>query len=154
MKKIFIMVLAMVFFSVPAFAADWCKWVDGEAVDCLSDRKGVIMANNFPTRGAIRCNAKGWYKVIVTQPTLDPVIPQMRTDKIWGFADNEITQTWNVRDLTDPELDQRTSGAMQIQIYELWKAVMFLGITPEQAVNFLPPERIAAYAARNRLENP
>jgi len=152
MKKL-IIVLVITLFAVPSFADQWCEWSGTEGENCQSDGRGYIMIDGFPTRTPAIANTKGWYKLIVTQPTIGA--DQTRDAEVWGFAANEISKTWTVRDLTAEEIDQRDASPMPLSEYYLWWTLIETGtITQQQAVNHLPQELIDAYQARDRLENP
>jgi len=151
--KTFITFLILTFFSVPAFADTWCEWDGTTGINPQSDNRGYILIEGRPTRTPSIANAAGWYKVVVTQPTIG--VDQIKYDEVWGFAANEISKTWTVRDLTAEELDQREAGAMPLSEYYLWWTLIETGlITQQQAANHLPQELIDAYQARDRLENP
>lgn len=130
----------------------WCEWDGSAGINGQSDSRGYILINNIPTRTPAVANSKGWYKVIITQPIIGE--DQDRDAEVWGFTGTEITKTWTVRDLTDQEKDQRTASPMPLSEYYLWYALLAKGvITTEEAVAALPPELVAAYEARDRLEN-
>ncbi len=151
--KIVIAFLILIFFSIPAFAGQWCEWSGTAGINAQSDNRGYIMIDGFPTRTPSIANSKGWYKVVVTQPTIG--VDQTRDTEVWGFAGNLISRTWTVRDLTTEELDQRIANAMSLSDYYLWRTLIVTGvITQQQAANNLPAELIDAYQARDRLENP
>lgn len=150
MKKTMIVVL-MVLFAAGASAADqWCQWDETSGINCQSDSRGYIVINGFKVSTPAIANAKGYYKVVVTEPTVGA--DQTRDAEVWAFSDNTITKTWTVRDLTATELDQREAGAMPISEYYIWKALLVKGvITQQEAATYLPAELIDAYLARKRL---
>ena len=144
----------MVFVVPLAHAERWCQWSGTEGINCINDRDGVIrLPDTIPIRTVNKINALGYYRVVITQPTIGA--DQKRGAEIWGFAANEISLTWAVEDMTAEEIAQRTAGAMPISEYYLWKALLATGtITQQQAATYLPQELIDAYQARDALENP
>lgn len=145
-------VLLIVFFVSPVFAGQWCEWSGSQGINCQSDSRGFIMIDGRPTRTPSIAHAAGWYEKIDTQPTIGA--DQTRDAEVWGFADNQISRTWTVRDLTTAELDAREASAMPISDYYIWKTLLVTGvITQQQAANNLPAELIDAYQARDRIEN-
>jgi hypothetical protein len=155
MKKILIPVFLLLF-SAPAFGATWCEWSGTEGVNCQSDSRGYVRAtaDNHPIGASEEnLNYHGFYELIVTEPSLGP--NQVKDAVVWGFAANQISKTWTVRDLTTTELDQREARAMPLSEYYLWRALIVKGvITQQEAVDALPSVLIDAYLARDRLENP
>jgi len=154
MKKL-IVLLALLLFVSPAFGATWCMWSGTEGEYCQSDSRGYVrMPNGHPISALPEDLAYyGFFELVTTQPVLGE--NQVRDTEVWGFADNKITKTWTVRDMTVSEIDTRTAGPMPLSEYHLWKALIVTGvITQQQAVQNLPQELIDAYLARDRLENP
>ena len=138
-----------------AYADRWCQWSGTEGTECKNDRDGVLNMP-FPTRTESIINSYGYYRVTITQPVIGE--NQTRDAEIWGFADNQISLTWSVRDLTATELDNRAASPMSVNDYYVWKAFMQAGIfTQAQLVAYFQanqPEMIEAYQARDRLLNP
>jgi hypothetical protein len=101
-------------------------------------------------------NPRGWYETTITQPTIGE--DQVKDAVVWGFVTNQISKTWTVRDMTQDEIDRRDAEPMSVSDYLQWKAIIqFTSATQEQIVTYLQanaPELIAAYQARDRLENP
>jgi len=153
MKKL---VLCLIFMLVPsfAFAGTWCQWSGTKGENCTSTSRTFIVINDVRvTISAENLNPRGWYERTVTQPTIGA--DEVKDTEVWGFADDEISLTWTVRDMTAEEIDERDSGIMSVSDYYLWKTLLATGvITLQQAQNNLPAELIQAYQARNRLENP
>ena len=153
MKKI---VLCLMFLFTPSLlmAGTWCQWDGSQGTNCQSTSRTYIMINNVRVSiSAENLNPRGWYERTVTQPSIGE--DQVKDAEVWGFADNEISLTWTVRDMTQAEIDTRDADAMPLSEYYLWKTLIVTGvITQQQAVNNLPAELIDAYQARDRLENP
>ena len=153
MKKLIMLIIILLPYNV--FAGTWCNWSGTEGTNCKTDTKGyIITAEGLPVGvSAASLNPRGWYERIITQPTLGT--NQVKDAEVWSFADNQISLTWTVRDLTATEIDENTAGAMEIGQYYIWKTLLTTGvITQQQAVNNLPAELIQAYQARARLEAP
>jgi hypothetical protein len=152
--KILYIVLLAVFITIPAQADQWCMWDGSQGVECQSDSKGFIRIpnpNGFKVSTESIANNKGYYRVVITQPTLG--VDQVRDAEVWGFDGTNITLTWSVRDLSAGEIDQRDAAPMPLSEYYLWKALLVKGvITSQEAQNALPQELIDAYNARDRLE--
>lgn len=130
--------------------SQWCEWSGTQGVNCQSDGRGYIKIEGRPTKTPAIANAAGWYKVIVTEPSLGA--DETKDEVVWGFASNEITKTWTVRDMTSTEIDERDASAMKITDYYLWKTLLKTSvITQQQAVDNLPADLIDAYQARKRL---
>ena len=153
MKKI---VLCLIFMLVPSLlvAGTWCQWDGSQGTNCQSTSRTYITINNVRVSvSAENLNPRGWYERTVTQPSIGE--DQVKDAEVWGFADNEISLTWTVRDMTQAEIDTRDASPMTLSEYYLWKTLITTGvITQQQAVNNLPAELIDAYQARDRLENP
>jgi len=150
MKRI-ILILTVLLIAPFAHADRWCEWSGTEGENCVNDRNGVLISpSGFKTRTEATINSWGLYKYTYTPPVIGE--NQVRDAEVWGFADNEISHTWSVRDMTATELDRREAGPMPLNTYYLWKALIVTGvITQQQAVNNLPQELIDAYLARKRL---
>jgi len=160
MKKL-ILCLLIVLIPGIVFAENWCMWSGTEAEYCQSDdSRGYIrmpseladktVANNVVTGTEADYNTAGFYKLVVTQPTLGE--NQVRDEEVWGFADNEISKTWTVRDMTATEIDNRIASPMSVTDYYQWKCLLVTGvITQQQALDNLPPVMVDAYQARKRL---
>ena len=154
MKRLIVILIILI--APFAHAEQWCQWSGTEAENCLAvSGDGIIYPpNHFPVKIAgneTKINNYGYYLLVTTQPTIGA--NQTRDAEVWGFADNEISKTWTVRDLTATEIDQRTASPMSIEMYWVWKVFLDTGlITQAQAVERLPQEMIDAYLARKRLE--
>jgi len=149
MKRIIVITLFIILMTPFAYADRWCQWSGTEGIECKNDRDGVLNMP-FPTRTESLINAKGYYRVTITQPTIGE--NQVRDAEVWGFADNQISLTWTVRDLTVTEIDQRIANPMSITNYYIWKTLIKTGlITQAQAAANLPAEMVDAYLARKRL---
>jgi len=155
MKKLITIALLTFFFASFAYADRWCQWSGTEGENCKNDRGGVVYLP-FPTRTEALINAAGYYRVTITQPTIEE--DQTRDAEVWGFADNQISLTWSIRDLTAIELDNRAASPMSVNDYYVWKAFIQAGIfTQAQLVAYFQanqPDMIEAYQARDRLLNP
>ncbi len=153
MKKF---ILCLVFMVIPSlvFAGTWCQWSGTEGENCKSTTQTSIVINDVRvTISAENLNPRGWYELTITQPTIGE--NQTRDAEVWGFAENEISKTWTVRDLTAEEIDGRMASPMPLNAYYLWKALHATGtITIQQIQANLPQELVDAYQARDRLENP
>jgi hypothetical protein len=152
MKKIIIFLIVL--FPAIGFADTWCQWDGVQATDCQSDNKGYIIdTRGFKVSTEPIANENGYYRMVTTEPVIGE--NQTKDQEIWGFAGNEISRTWTVRDLTITEIDENTASPMPLSEYYLWKALLVKGvITQQEAANTLPQELIDAYLARDRLENP
>ena len=152
MKKLIIIVLLTFFFVSFAYADRWCEWSGTVGENCKNDRNGVVYLP-FPTSTESIINNAGLYRVTITQPTIG--VNQVRDAEVWGFADNQITQTWTVRDLTAQEILERDAREMSLTDYLQWNALVAGGVfTSEQIVTYLTvnyPEIVVAYLARKTL---
>ena len=158
MKKI-VLVLGILLIATFAHADRWCEWSGTEGENCVNDRYGILKSpTGTPTwveSNTALINSWGLFKTTDTQPTIGE--DQVRDAEVWAFADNEITRTWTVRDMTTTEIDVRSAGPMPLSEYYLWLALTHetLGIyTRAQLAGVLPQELIDAFLARDRLENP
>ena len=153
MKK-FILCLMILFIPSLLFAGTWCQWDGSQGTNCKAVTRTYITINNVRvTVSAENLNPRGWYELTVTEPGIDA--DQVKDTVVWGFATNQISKTWSVRDMTAVEIDTRDASPMPLSEYYLWKTLIATGIiTQQQAVNNLPTELINAYQARDRLENP
>jgi hypothetical protein len=156
MKKF---ILCLMFTLIPSllFAGTWCQWSGTEGENCKSTSRTFITINGGRvTVYAENLNPLGWYESTITQPTIGE--DQVKDEVVWDFADNEISKTWTVRDMTNTEIDTRDAEPMSVSDYLQWKAIIqFTSATQEQIVTYLQanaPELVAAYQARDRLENP
>ena len=148
MKKL--IVLFIVLFSTVSFAGTWCQWSGTEGENCKSDTRGYFTLPSGIPVASKDFNEYGYYERIVTEPIIGP--DQVRDAEVWGFADNEITLTWTVRDMTATEIDNRIASPMSVTNYYIWKVLIATGtITIQQAQDNLPQELIDAYQARKRL---
>ena len=138
-----------------AYADRWCQWSGTVGENCKNDRNGVLYMP-FPTRTESIINSYGFYRITTTQPTIGA--DQVRDAEVWDFADNQISLTWTVRDMTATEIDNRAASPMPVHAYYVWKAFMQAGIfTQAQLVAYFQanqPDMIEAYQARDRLLNP
>lgn len=151
MKRL-ILVLFLSFITTPLIAGTWCMWSGTEGINCQNDSRGYVRMPDGHPIGASEANLNyhGFYERITTQPTIGA--DQVRDVEVWGFADNEISLTWSVRDMTVTEIDNRIASPMSVTNYYLWKALLVTGVlTNDQAVANLPAEMIDAYQARKRL---
>ena len=153
MKKLLICALILLIPTI-APADQWCMWDGSQGTDCQSDSKGyVVVPTGFKVSTESILNGHGYYRTVTTYPALGE--NQVREQEVWGFADNEISRTWTVRDMTAEEIDQNIASPMPLSEYYLWKALIVTGvITQQQAAANLPQELIDAYLARDRLINP
>ena len=158
MRKLIVTIMFLTLLSVPLHAGTWCTWSGTMGENCQSDSKGYIkMPDGHPiAANETNLNYHGFYERIITQPTIGE--DQVRDAEVWGFADNEISLTWSVRDMTATELDNRAASPMSVSDYYLWKAFIAGGVfTQAQLVTYFQanqPEMIEAYQARDRLLNP
>ena len=150
MKKI-VLITAILLIASFAHADRWCEWSGTVGENCVNDRSGVLLSPaGIPTRTVATINSWGLFKTTETQPIVGE--DQRRDAEVWAFADNEITLTWTVRDMTATELDNRIASPMSVTNYYIWKALIATGtITIQQAQDNLPQELIDAYQARKRL---
>jgi hypothetical protein len=155
MKKIILFLILALMVAAPLSAETWCEWSGTEGINCRSDNAGWIRTPSglYVAVDEENFNRHGYYRLESTDPAIGE--NQVRDGVVWGFADNVISRTWTVRDLTAEEIDQREAGAMPLNTYYLWKALIAKGvITQQEAAQRLPQELIDAYLARDRLENP
>ena len=154
MKRLFLIGLFITFMASTSIAATWCQWSGTEGVDCKNTSTGMFKLPNGIYVKEKDFNASGYYERITTQPTLGA--DQVRDTEVWGFADNEISLTWTVRDLTAQEILVRDASAMSLPDYLQWKAIVqFTSATSEQIVTFLTanyPEQVIAYQARKTID--
>ena len=153
MKKLIVIALTLLFAS-SAYADRWCEWSGTEGINCRNDRNGLLISpTGTPTwveNNLSLINGWGLFHTTETQPVIGE--DQVRDAEAWGFADNEITLTWTVRDMTATEIDNRIASPMSVTNYYIWKALIATGtITIQQAQDNLPQELIDAYQARKRL---
>lgn len=157
MKKIILIVLM---FSVSAHAGTWCQWSGSEldgwsGTNCKSTSRTFILLNGVRVSvSAENLNPRGWYGLTETHPALGE--NEIEDETIWGFADNEISRTWTVRDMTQEEIDTR--DAMALSDYYQWRIILeVVGVTPQQLQANMSAESyqelIKAYQARERLED-
>ena len=101
-------------------------------------------------------NPRGWYELTVTKPSIGE--DQVRDAVVWGFETNQISKTWTARDMTAEEIDIRDAAVMPLIDYLQFNLMVAKGVaTPAEIVAYLTakyPEVLAAYLARDRLENP
>ena len=156
MKKIVMVILALLVASFStSYAADrYCEWSGTEGINCVSPNSigHYRIPGRVKTANPVRLNEYGYYIMTTTQPVIGE--DQVRDAEVWGFADNEITLTWTVRDMTATEIDNRIASPMSIEMYWVWKALTHpvRGImTQAEAATILPQAMIDAYQARARL---
>ena len=139
-------------FAVQANAATWCKWDGSQGINCTStNRTSAVLDGHRVTVSAENLNPRGWYELVVTEPTIGA--DQVRGQTIWALVGNQITKTWEVQDMTTEDIDQRIARPMSLSDYYQWKVLLETGvITVQQARNHIPQELIDAYQARKRLE--
>jgi len=148
MKKLII--LFIIFLTVPAFAGTWCQWDGSEGTNCRVVNKNIIKLPSGVYVAQKDFNSYGYYELITVQPEIGE--NQIKDQETWEFVDNQIIKSWIVRDMTQTEIDDRIADPMNINDYYQWKALIKLGIiTQQQAADNLPPELIDAYLARKRL---
>ena len=154
MKKT-LFVIAYLFLAISiANAGTWCQWSGTEGENCKTTDKSYIRIgedNTHPvTIDASNLNPLGWYELTITEPNVGA--DQVKDTEVWGFADNKISLTWTVRDMTDEEIDARDATPMGINTYYIWKTLIETNtLTIQQAQDNLPQELIDAYLARKRL---
>jgi hypothetical protein len=133
-------------------------WSGTQGEYCQNDSRGfIIMPDGHPIGvSELNLNYHGFYERITTLPPLGE--NQVRDQEVWGFADNKISLTWTVRDLTVTEIDQRTAAAMDLAVYLVYKLLVNRNVVNAQQLRaYLEtnyPQLIDAYEARDRLENP
>ena len=153
MKKLFLIVLFITFIASTSVAGTWCQWSGTAGINCKSTSGTIYLANGIPVKEK-DFNEYGYYERITTQPTLGA--DQVKDTEVWGFADNEISLTWTIRDLTAQEILERDAAAMSLTDYLQWKAIVqFTSATSEQIVTFLTanyPEQVIAYQARKTID--
>lgn len=140
------------FLASPLFAATYCEWNGSTTSNCQSDNKGYVRrADGLPIGGGeANYNANGLFELVTTEPTLEA--NQVKDSEVLGLADNKITRTWTVRDLTTEEIDNRIASPLSVNDYYQWKAIQLAGgWTNQQMQNALPPDLVEAYLARKRL---
>lgn len=150
MKKLLVIGLIL-FLVIPAGAGTWCQWSGTKGENCQEAKDGVIMSpSGFPIRTESIAKAKGVYPLTVTEPTLGA--NQVKGAEVWAFANDAITKTWAVRDLSATEIDEKTAGPMGLSDYYIWKTLIKTGvITQAQAQTHLPKMLLDAYVARKKL---
>jgi hypothetical protein len=154
MKKLLIATLIVLCPAV-LFAQTYCQWSGTEGENCRTLPTDVNFIRVPPDNHAISIDAAnleqhGYYELIVTQPTVG--VNQIIDTVVWGFANNEISKTWTVRDLTTEEINNKIASPMSVTNYYIWKALIATGtITIQQAQDNLPQELIDAYQARKTL---
>lgn len=155
MKKLIVTVLLIFFVTSFASADRWCQWSGTAGINCRNDSAGVLRLP-FPTRTEALINAKGFYRVTNTHPTVGE--DQTKDVEVWDLVGNQMSLTWTVRDLTTAEIDSRDAEPMPRSEYFLWSALVAGGVfTGAQIAAFLQanaPELVEAYQARDRIENP
>ena len=156
MRK-FILCLLFTFISSSLFAGTWCQWDGSQGTNCQSTTRTYITINNVRvTVSAENLNPRGWYELTVTEPTVGE--DQVKDAVVWGFETNQISKTWTVRDMTAAEIDIRDANVMPLIDYLQFNLMVEKGVaTPAEIVAYLTakyPEVLAAYQARDRLENP
>ena len=139
------------------FAGTWCQWDGSAGTNCQSTSRTYIIINNVRVSvSAENLNPRGWYELTVTEPTVGE--DQVKDAIVWGFATNQISKTWTVRDMTSEEIDIRDAAVMPLIDYLQFNLLVAKGVaTPAEIVAYLTakyPEILAAYLARDRLENP
>jgi hypothetical protein len=151
MKKLVLVSVILLLWAVPGFAGTWCQWDGSKGINCRTTSRSYITISGVRvTVSAENLNPRGWYERTITEPTVGA--DQVKDAEVWGFANDEISLTWTVRDLTTTEIDTRDAQLMDITDYYLWKALIVTGtITQQQAADNLPQEMIDAYLARKRL---
>ena len=147
-----ILTIILLLWAVPTMAADlWCQWDGSKGTNCQSDYRGYIVIAGFNVKTPAIANAKGWFKLVTTEPTV--AANQVKGTDVWAHPTNSITLTWTVRNKTTIELDEEAAQAMDANLYWLIKGLLAKGtFTLQEAQNFFPAEVIAAYQARARLE--
>ena len=156
MKRSIFIIACLMLFSTPLFAGTWCEWSGTEGINCKSDSRGYITLPSGlrVSIDQVNFNSHGYYERITTQPTIGT--DQVRDAEVWGFADNQISLTWTVRDLTAQEILERDASAMPLSEYYLWKAIVAGGLfTSAQVVTYLTanaPELVDAYQARKTID--
>ena len=156
MKK-FILCLMISFIPSLLFAGTWCQWDGSQGTNCQSTTRTYITINNVRVSvSAANLNPRGWYELTVTDPTIGA--DQVRDAEVWDLVSNEMSKTWTVRDMTAVEIDTRDAAAMPLIDYLQFNLMVEKGVaTPAEIVAYLTakyPEVLAAYLARDRLENP
>jgi hypothetical protein len=150
MKKILCLIAVMSLLAAPALADTWCQWDGSTGINCQSDSRGYIRIDGFKVSTVSIANSKGWYVLDTTDPTLGE--NQVRDAEVWGFADNVITKTWTVRDLTATEIDNRIASPLSVNDYWQWKGIQAAGgWTNQQMLDRLPADLVEAFQARARL---
>jgi hypothetical protein len=151
-----IVVFAIMFVALasPLYAATWCEWDGAKGVNCQSDSRGYVRQTNGHLISANpapdNLNQHNFYELVITDPTLGA--DQVRDAEVWGFADNIITKTWTVRDLTATEIDNRVASPLSTNDYWQWKAIQLAGgWTDAQMLTRLPADIVEAFKARKRL---
>ena len=156
MRK-FILCLLFIFIPSLLFAGTWCQWDGSAGTNCQSITRTYITINNVRvTVSAANLNPRGWYELTVTEPSVGE--DQVKDAVVWDFVTNQISKTWTVRDMTAVEIDTRDAAVMPLIDYLQFNLMVAKGVaTPAEIVAYLTtkyPEVLAAYLARDRLENP
>ena len=118
MKKIILAIL-IVLFASPAFAARWCQWDGSKGIGCQDDLRGYItLVDGLRISGsAEHFNINGYYLLTTTQPT----VPEgsVKETEVWGKIENDISQTWTVREKTTEEINTEIGNTMSFEMYKV-----------------------------------
>ena len=135
--------------------AIYAQWNGSRGVNQCSDAAGYIALpsglNVSDPGDDSNYNSHGYYRVIVTQPTLSAT--ETKDQEVWDFDGSTITLTWTVRNKTQDELDEETAhGVLDRQLYYVLKWLFNEGVITQTNVNNAPQALRDAWAARTRLE--
>ena len=146
----------------------WCQWSGTEGVNSQSDSRGYI-TNTDGMRIAVdeeNLNRHGWYRLTITQPTPNgepfDSATHKKTDAVWGFANDQISLTWDTLALTAEEIQLREDqtaiqGKMSQTGYHILKMLLIPGVIGADGkidLTKVPQYMKDEYAIRGRLENP
>jgi len=136
----------------------YCEWDGTKGVNCQSDDKGYVRRfDGLPVGGGVEnYNDNGFYELTDTQPTIGA--DQVKDEVQWSFANDQISRTWTVRDLTAQEIQDRDDfiaareGRISREMYYVLKWLIAEGVISSTNINNAPNALKNAYQARGRLE--
>lgn len=126
----------------------YAQWDGTKGVNQQSDAKGYLIAPDGHKIAPDVSVEFGLYPVVVTEPSVGT--DQIKDTAVWGFADDQISLTWTVRDKTSDELAQEAAGELMgrdtyYAIYTLLNLLISKGVcTQQEYVSTLPSKMVLA----------
>ncbi len=118
MKRLILIVIAILFFSVPCWASQYCLVENGEIIkgpQQLPTAWGNTSGLNHLDDAGLK--VRGWLPYIDNKPAYNSDLQYLTSVKVVG--ENDVTKTYTIHDYTGPEMVQRIADAKTAKVASL-----------------------------------